>query len=191
MTAAEPLVPAVDPHREKSPLERAAEHLAQTRPLTWFLVNVGNRIDPFLMRVSGGRLNTTGSPIVVVLHHTGAKTGKARQTPLAYFTDGRDIQMIICSPKERVPPRQADWFTYKTTAAAKQTAATTSPMTILRIGALTSQTVATRTKNPARLAAAPELAFCRLADDVVERSMLRRATHVRAGPRLFCGPRDH
>ena len=104
MTAAEPLVPAVDPYMEKSLLERAAERLAQTRPLTWFFVNVGNRIDPFLMRVSGGRLNTTGSPMVVVLHHTGAKTGKARQTPLAYFTEGRDVVLVASNGGARHHP---------------------------------------------------------------------------------------
>jgi deazaflavin-dependent oxidoreductase (nitroreductase family) len=88
------LVPEVDPFQTKSALARIAERLAQFRPITWVLVHVGNKIDPILMRLSGGRVNTTGTDAVVVLHHTGAKTGKARQTPLLYFTEGRDVILI-------------------------------------------------------------------------------------------------
>jgi deazaflavin-dependent oxidoreductase (nitroreductase family) len=55
---------------------------------------VGNKIDPILMRLTGGRVNTTGTDAVVILHHVGAKTGKARQTPLVYFTDGPNVVLI-------------------------------------------------------------------------------------------------
>ena len=70
---------------------------ARQRPVTWFLVNVGNKIDPYLMRWSGGRLKSTFNAPTVLLTHTGAKSGKKRSTPLAYFTHGEDDVILIAS----------------------------------------------------------------------------------------------
>ena len=88
------LVPPNDPHQEKGRVARTAERLAQLRVVTWYLVHVGRVVDPFLMRVTGGRFNSTGSPVLVVLTTTGRKSGLPRQTPLAYFTDGDDVVLI-------------------------------------------------------------------------------------------------
>lgn len=85
------LVPEVDPFQEKTAFERFMERVGQMRPITWFVVNVGTHVDPMLMRLSGGRVNVIGMDAVVVLHHVGAKTGQARQTPLVYFTEGPDV----------------------------------------------------------------------------------------------------
>ena len=46
------------------------------------------------MRLTGGRVNMTGTNAVVVLHHIGAKTGQARQTPLLYFTEGENVILV-------------------------------------------------------------------------------------------------
>lgn len=70
------------------------EWSGRQRPVTWFLVNIGGRIDPALMRISGGRLKSTLSAPTVLLTHTGAKSGKVRKTPLAYFTRGDDVVLI-------------------------------------------------------------------------------------------------
>jgi deazaflavin-dependent oxidoreductase (nitroreductase family) len=88
------LVRPFDPKRPKGPLLRGLVELARLRPATWFLINVGNRIDPPLMRLSGGRLRTTILGPTVLLEHTGARSGKRRTTPLAYFTDGEDVVLI-------------------------------------------------------------------------------------------------
>jgi len=88
------LVPEVEPFQEKTAFKRFMERAGQLRPVSWFLVHVGTHVDPVLMRLSGGRLNLTGTDAVVVLHHVGAKTGKARQTPLLYFTDGPNVILI-------------------------------------------------------------------------------------------------
>jgi len=84
----------MNPRGEKTRSARLVERLASVRPLTWFLVHVGRHVDPVLMRLSNGRVNLTGMPAVVILHHTGAKTGVARQTPLGYFTDGPDVILV-------------------------------------------------------------------------------------------------
>jgi deazaflavin-dependent oxidoreductase (nitroreductase family) len=107
MPAAATPIPKVDPLEPKSAAMRLAERMAAFRPVTWFLVNLGRHIDPQLMRWSGGRVNTTGTSAVVILHHTGAKTGKRRETPLAYFTDGDDV--VLVASKGGAPEHPA-WF---------------------------------------------------------------------------------
>jgi F420H(2)-dependent quinone reductase len=88
------LVPPNDPRQVKGRVARAAERLAQLRAVTWYLVHVGRVVDPFLMRISGGRFNSTGSSLLVVLTTIGRKSGLERRTPLAYFTDGEDVILI-------------------------------------------------------------------------------------------------
>jgi deazaflavin-dependent oxidoreductase (nitroreductase family) len=87
-------VPAYDPREPKGPWMTTLSWAARQRPVTWFLVNVGNKIDPYLMRASGGRVKSTLSAPTVLLTHTGAKSGKQRTTPLAYFTDGDNVILI-------------------------------------------------------------------------------------------------
>jgi deazaflavin-dependent oxidoreductase (nitroreductase family) len=88
------LVPELDPLREKSANERFGDWLAQKRPVSWFILKIASKIDPILMQLSGGRVNMTGTNAVVILHHVGAKTGLARQTPLLYFTEGRNVVLV-------------------------------------------------------------------------------------------------
>jgi len=88
------LVPELDPLREKSANERFGQWFAQKRPVTWFILKVASKVDPILMRLTGGRVNMTGTNAVVVLHHIGAKTGQARQTPLLYFTEGQNVILV-------------------------------------------------------------------------------------------------
>ena len=88
------LVPEVNPFQEKSAFKRWLDKVGQLRPMTWFFAHVGTRVDPVLMRLSGGRVNVAGSNAVIILHHVGAKTGKPRQTPLLYFTEGPDVILI-------------------------------------------------------------------------------------------------
>ena len=40
--------------RQMNPLERMLERVAASRPGGWFFVNLGNRIDPTLIRISRG-----------------------------------------------------------------------------------------------------------------------------------------
>lgn len=101
------LVPSVDPFAEKSSAMRMAERLASIRPVTLFLVHVGRYIDPVLMRWTNGRVNLTGTKAVVVLHHKGAKTGSPRQTPLAYFTVGREVILVA---SKGGAPRNPAWL---------------------------------------------------------------------------------
>lgn len=87
-------VPPSDPTRAKNRREKVGSWLAERRVVTWYLVHVGRVVDPFLMRISNGRFNSTGTNQIVVLTHTGRKSGLERTTPLVYFTDGDDVILI-------------------------------------------------------------------------------------------------
>jgi len=93
-----------DPQAPKGVLLSTLSSAARRRPVTWFLVNVGNKIDPYLMRATGGRLKTTVTAPTVLLTHTGAKSGKKRSTPLAYFTDDDDVVLIASRGGHRDHP---------------------------------------------------------------------------------------
>lgn len=93
-----------DPAAPKGAFLSMLSWAAKQRPMTWFLVNVGNHIDPVLMRVSGGRLKSTLSAPTVLLTHTGARSGAERTTPLAYFTDGDDVILIASRGGHRNNP---------------------------------------------------------------------------------------
>jgi hypothetical protein len=69
-------VPSCDPLAPKGVWMSSLSWVARQPPVTWFLVNVGNKIDPYLMRAGGGRLKSTFNAPTVLLTHTGAKSGK-------------------------------------------------------------------------------------------------------------------
>jgi deazaflavin-dependent oxidoreductase (nitroreductase family) len=97
-------VPAFDPLAKKGPWMSGLSWAARQRPVTWFLVNIGNKIDPYLMRATGGRVKSTINAPTVLLTHTGAKSGKKRSTPLAYFTEGDDVVVIASRGGHRDHP---------------------------------------------------------------------------------------
>jgi deazaflavin-dependent oxidoreductase (nitroreductase family) len=97
-------VPPYDPLAPKGPLLSFLAWAARQRPVTWYLVNIGNKVDPLLMKVSGGRLKSTITAPTVLLTHTGAKSGKKRSTPLSYFTDGESVVLIASRGGHREHP---------------------------------------------------------------------------------------
>jgi deazaflavin-dependent oxidoreductase (nitroreductase family) len=100
-------VPRSDPRRPKGAYFRTLEWLAKRRAVTWFLINVGNRVDPVLMRATGGRLRVAPGSPTVLLTNIGSRSGKRRTTPLAYFTDG-DNAVLMAS--KGGAPRNPAWY---------------------------------------------------------------------------------
>jgi deazaflavin-dependent oxidoreductase (nitroreductase family) len=82
--------------------------VALSSPGTWFYINVASRIDPWLMRLSGGRINSSfGVVPVVLLVSRGAKSGLERTVPLLYFTDDGGV-ILMASSFGR--PRYPAWY---------------------------------------------------------------------------------
>jgi deazaflavin-dependent oxidoreductase (nitroreductase family) len=84
-----------------------AERLASSPAGAWYFINVTAKLDPWLLERSDGRLSTLPGQPVLLLHHTGAKTGKARRTPLVYATDGDDIILIA---SKGGAPTNPSWY---------------------------------------------------------------------------------
>jgi hypothetical protein len=77
-----------------NPFQRALTSFAASKPGGWFFVNVGNRIDPLLLKATRGRLSVAVGQPVLLLTHTGAKSDRERETPLLYETDGERIVLV-------------------------------------------------------------------------------------------------
>jgi deazaflavin-dependent oxidoreductase (nitroreductase family) len=90
-------VPPLDPAFPKGKLYRFSEALAQTAGGRWLAINVSSRVDPLLLRLSGGRVATFPQARVVLLTVPGRKSGEPRTTPLLYYTDGDDVILIASS----------------------------------------------------------------------------------------------
>jgi deazaflavin-dependent oxidoreductase (nitroreductase family) len=100
-------IPPSDPRRPKGAYLRGLEWLAKRRSVTWFLIHVGNRVDPVLMRATGGRVRVAPGSPTVLLTHVGAKSGRRRTTPLAYFTDG---DAVVLMASKGGAPRNPAWY---------------------------------------------------------------------------------
>jgi deazaflavin-dependent oxidoreductase (nitroreductase family) len=100
-------VPDFDPATPRNPIQRATRWLAKTPFGGWMALNVANKVDPYLMRASGGRLKMPSGAPTVLLTHTGAKSGRERITPLLYFTDNGNVVLIASQTGKAKHPA---WF---------------------------------------------------------------------------------
>jgi deazaflavin-dependent oxidoreductase (nitroreductase family) len=86
-------IPHVDPIPD-SLAKRIVTRVAFTPAGQWFLRNVSPHVDPLLIRVSHGQISTVAVTPLVLLTHTGARSGTRRTTPLIYFTDRGRVILI-------------------------------------------------------------------------------------------------
>jgi deazaflavin-dependent oxidoreductase (nitroreductase family) len=80
--------------RQLNALERRLEAFAQSKPGSWFYVNVAMRIDRVLLPLSRGRVSISVGQQVGTLETVGAKSGELRKTPLLFLRDGTHIVLI-------------------------------------------------------------------------------------------------
>jgi deazaflavin-dependent oxidoreductase (nitroreductase family) len=86
----------VDPTRPPGVIVRAYAALAATRVARFISRHVNWKLDPFLLRVTGGRLASTLVFPTALLETQGAKSGARRRNAIIYFNDG-DIVTIVAS----------------------------------------------------------------------------------------------
>ncbi|BBX18417.1 nitroreductase [Mycolicibacterium duvalii] len=85
----------VDPRSGRPGWKRAILRAAATKPGTALHRMVAARLDKPLMKVTGGRVTLgAGAVPVAILTSIGARTGKCRETPVTYFTDGDDVILM-------------------------------------------------------------------------------------------------
>ncbi len=92
-------IPRVDPEAvSSSRFKRGLFAFALTKAGTWYSSQLGARIDPWLLRATGGRVDHAFGQIPIVLVTVrGARSGIERTVPLLYFSDGDDVILIASS----------------------------------------------------------------------------------------------
>jgi deazaflavin-dependent oxidoreductase (nitroreductase family) len=80
--------------RKMSVYERTLEKIARMPVGDWYLKRIAPRLDPPLLRLTGGRVSSVYPVPVMLLTTTGAKTGLPRTLPLLYLDDGDDLILI-------------------------------------------------------------------------------------------------
>ena len=97
-------IPRVDPNRRRGPLGRAYVRFARSPLGRWIGINIATRVDPLLVRLTGGRVTLGVVLPVAMLTTRGARSGQERVNPIVYFNDGEDIVLIASSfGRERHP----------------------------------------------------------------------------------------
>jgi deazaflavin-dependent oxidoreductase (nitroreductase family) len=79
-----------------TPAQYRRGQLMASAPLGWFYQHALARFDPWLLRRSRGRFSLSPGVSMLLLETIGAKTGKARETPLVYAVDG-DTVLVVAS----------------------------------------------------------------------------------------------
>ena len=74
--------------------ERTLEKLARTPVGDWYTKRIAPRLDPPLLRLTGGRVSSMYPVPIMLLTTTGAKSGQPRTMPLLYVTDGDRLILI-------------------------------------------------------------------------------------------------
>jgi len=88
-------IAAYEGTRRSGLVHRATRRLGKTAAFARVYRVVGPKIDPKIGAIKDGRYLATvyGFPILM-LHHTGAKSGQKRVSPLVYARDGDDFALV-------------------------------------------------------------------------------------------------
>src|SRR2546422_6874671 len=75
----------------------------------WPVLNRVMRGHAMLYRATGGRIGRSlpGLPPLLLLDHTGARSGKRRTAPLVYMTDGENLVVV---PSKGGYPKHPAWL---------------------------------------------------------------------------------
>jgi deazaflavin-dependent oxidoreductase (nitroreductase family) len=100
-------LPHVDPLAPRGPLYRAYMRFLATRFAAWLSMHIVWKVDPQLMRATGGRLGMGLTLPTALLETRGARTGRARRNGVIYFHDGERVTIV--ASKLGAPAHPA-WF---------------------------------------------------------------------------------
>jgi len=97
----------VDPTHQPGIVARVYAALAATRLSRFVSRHVSWKLDPLLLRATGGRLATTLVFPTAVLETTGAKSGARRRNAIIYFHDGHRITIVASNAGSA---RHPSWY---------------------------------------------------------------------------------
>ncbi len=73
----------------------------------WLAEKIAWKIDPYVLRLTRGRLGSSGPVASAVLETRGARTGKPRRTATLYFHDGDRVTIVA---SKRGAPEHPSWY---------------------------------------------------------------------------------
>lgn len=97
----------VDALRPPSAPRRFFSWLVTKRPFLFTSRHVSWRLDPILLRLTGGRVATTMMIATAVLETRGARTGAPRRNAVVYWHDGTDV---IIAASQAGGPTHPSWY---------------------------------------------------------------------------------
>jgi deazaflavin-dependent oxidoreductase (nitroreductase family) len=97
----------IDPSRRPGSFSRAFAAFSNTWLGRFLSIHVVWRVDPFLMRVTGGRLGMDLTIPTALLETRGARSGAARHNAVIYFHDGDRVTVVA---SKLGLPRHPAWF---------------------------------------------------------------------------------
>jgi deazaflavin-dependent oxidoreductase (nitroreductase family) len=100
-------LPYVDPRAARGLLYRAYVRFVGTRMAMWLSPKVVWKVDPYLMRLTGGRVGTGLMLPTALLETHGARTGRLRRNGVIYFHDGERVTIIA---SKLGLPEHPSWF---------------------------------------------------------------------------------
>ncbi len=97
----------IDPHKRRGRLYYTVARLSATKFGAWFSVHIAWKLDPFLLKLTGGRLSTAGPLAVALLESRGARSGRPRRNATLYFHDGDRVTIVA---SKRGLPEHPGWY---------------------------------------------------------------------------------
>jgi deazaflavin-dependent oxidoreductase (nitroreductase family) len=97
----------VDPYKRRGWLYLAVCRLSATRAGAWIAVNIAWKLDPYLLKRTGGRFSTAGPLATALLESRGARSGRPRRNATLYFHDGDRVTIIA---SKRGLPENPGWY---------------------------------------------------------------------------------
>lgn len=87
---------------------RFVNWLSATAFGSWLVKHLFSRVDPVVFKATNGRMTLTGVPTLpmLTLTTTGRKSGRPRDTQLAYHDDGGDFLVVASAMGQE---RHPDW----------------------------------------------------------------------------------
>jgi deazaflavin-dependent oxidoreductase (nitroreductase family) len=75
--------------------------------MAWLSRKISWKLDPYLLRLTGGRLSTALVIPTAVLETHGARTGRLRRNAVIYFHDGDRVTIV---PSNAGAPEHPSWL---------------------------------------------------------------------------------
>jgi deazaflavin-dependent oxidoreductase (nitroreductase family) len=97
----------VDPHRHRGFVYRAWARSVATPLGLWLSRHVGWKVDPWLLRLTRGRIGTGLVIPTALLETRGARSGQSRRNGVIYFHDGERVTLVA---SKAGAPEHPSWF---------------------------------------------------------------------------------